>query len=224
MDLTSENVRAVFLDSLWDLPHEGTPLRVRGVTNEFLFDESRLESHATAVRGFLSHMSTLFYEDRGAGHSCLFLGSRRDGVRWEPRPQIERLLVLGLGLKLIDYCLERHQWYLFPGGLPYVRLRGDLFKLWATFRRLNPKSSEASKKASSADDKVTLSFGVEAYPPPAGCKESDWFRPSLFKVAKLDSEPTHVAEAFYNSVIVDGFFKDGLPSWILDPKTTLQVY
>lgn len=224
MDLTSENVQAIFLDSLWDVPQQGRPIRVRGTINEFTLDGTRLENHTTVIRGFLSHMSTLFYEDRGGGHSSLFLNSRRDGARWEPRPHTEHLLVLGLGLKLIEYCLERDQWNLFPGSLPYVRLRGDLFKLWAIFRRSTLRSLERPRASSSPDNKLTLSFDAETYPPPPGHQDATWFRPAVFQIANLSNEPKHVAEAFYNSVIVDGFFSGDLPSWILDPKTTLQVY
>lgn len=218
MDLTAENVQTVFADSLASEQPDPKrrPLRVEGLFDEFIFDAARLEAHDLAVRSFLSRASTVFYADRGGGHSCLFLGFRRDGTRWGTLQDMERLLALGLGCGVVRFCLERRRWSLFPDGLPFVSLDGDLFSLWATFRRPG--------KASSPHDSVALPFTEERHPPPFRISGEDWFKAATFEVIDLKSNPTHVAEAFYNSVIVDGFFDNSLPSWVLDPDTLLQVY
>lgn len=229
-DLAVENVRAVFFDSL-ALEGEQVPAtRVRGVVNEYAFNDGRLESHRGAVRRFLSHASTSFYADRGGGHSYRQLGRRRDGREWADLEDVERLLALGLGLGLIEFCFQRSRWDLFPQGVPYVRLQSDLFRLWAIFRR-----RFAELEITDLDPPVvfSLSFDAAAYPAP-GTRDSDdlarerreraWYKPAVFKVADLSASPMHVAEAFYNSIIVDCFFDDSLPSWVLDPETTLRVY
>lgn len=224
MDLTPENVQAVFLDSL-ALDAEGSPsLRVRGLSNEYVLNVARLGSHRETVRGFLSRVSTLYYADRGGGHSCFFLSRRRDGVDWGARPDMERLLALGLGLDLIEFCFKRGRWDLFPRGMPYVRLRPDLYRLWAVFRCPVPAGLFGQQAPFELADSVSFPFDAEAYPPPTGFKEEDWYCPAVFRVSDVSSDPAHVAEAFYNAIIVEGFFDDSLPSWVLDPEATLQVY
>lgn len=217
MDLTADNVRAVFDDSL-AASGEVPTLRAHGLFNEFFFNPGRLEVHRSAVRSFLGKLSTRYYVDRGGGHSAMAMGHRRDGEYWGGRPDVERLICVGLALGLVDFCLDRRLWHLFPAGLPYVRLPGDLFKLWATFRL--PPRKAAHEPVSS----VTLAFEAADHPAPSGIEEVQWYRPSTFEVGDLGVVPTHVAASYYNRVIVEGFFNGGLPSWILDSDTLLQVY
>jgi hypothetical protein len=216
MDLTVENVQAIFLDSLAPAGG-GLTIRVSGVFNEFVFDMARLESHASEIRGFLSHLSTRYYADRGGGHSYAAMGHRRDGEHWGGRPDVERLVTLGLGLGLVDFCLDRSRWHLFPTNIPFVRLSGDLFRLCATFCR-------PTRGAREEGSSVSFSFDPEAHPAPPGVADEDWYCPRTFEVQDLGNVPTHVATSFYNRSVVDGFFDNSLPSWILDSDTTLHVY
>lgn len=213
MNLTAENVYATFFDSLALEATSGSTIRVRALMNEYVFDAARLEGHREAVRGFLGRVSTLFYADRGGGHTFLALGTRRDGIRWGDVYDSERLVALGLGLGLAEFCLKRRRWKLFPESMPYLTLKSDLFRVWATFQRRDPT------------DVVELSFDPDTHPPPPDVVDTTWYAPGSFLVSDLsNSTRRHVAEAFYISVVVDGFFEDALPSWILDPDTILQVY
>src|SRR5262245_35596388 len=116
MDLTAENVQAVFLDSLDLDASDG--VRVHGVFSEITFHPVRLKSHTEAVRAFLGKLSTRFYADRGGGHSFAKVGTRRDGARWGGRPDSDRLVSLGMGLGLVQFCLDRSRWHLFPESYP----------------------------------------------------------------------------------------------------------
>lgn len=218
MDLTAENVQAVFLDCL-DLDAT-SGVKVHGVFSEITFHPARLKGHTEAIRGFLGRLSTRFYADRGGGHSFSKIGTRRDGARWGGRPDSDRLVSLGMGLGLVQFCMDRSRWHLFPDGYPFVRVAGDLFKLWATFlqpvRGPRPKDGPATS--------ITLGFDADAHPAPPSVSDEDWYRPASFEVQDLNNVPTHVAESFYNATIVNGFFDDNLPSWILDGDTTLEVY
>lgn len=218
MDLTAENVYATFFDSL-ALDGESGHLttRVRGLATDYLLNVARLTSHAETVRSFLGRVSTRFYIDRGGGHCLDALGTRRDGVQWGDTYDVERLLVLGLGLGLASFCLTRRRWHLFPQGRPFVSLNSDLFRVWATFTR--------ALDSVKPNDVVRLAFDPDQHPAPPSVPEERWYEPMTFRISDLSSTPKkHVAEAFYISIVVDGFFDDKLPSWILDPETTLQVY
>lgn len=215
MELNAENVYATFFDSLaLDTDSALHTTKVKGLTAEYTFNTERLTHHTEVVRGFLGRLSTRFYANRGGGHSFLAFGKRRDGVQWGDAYDAERLLALARGLKLAEFCLKRRRWGLFPRGMPFVRLQSDLFKLWATFRSaLNPSEF------------VCLSFDPDDHPAPPSVREDFWYRPASFQIFELSSNARkHAAESFYISVVVDGFFDDALPSWILDPDTILEVY
>lgn len=218
MDLSAENVQAVFTSSLARTAEATPNLRVSGVYNEFYFSLVRLKDHADNVRGFLGRLSTRFYINRGGGHSYAAMGYRRDGEHWGGRPDVERLVTLGLGLGLVEYCLDRSLWHLFPSAVPFLRIPGDLFRLWATFRLPVGAAPEEAVRS------FTLSFRPEDHPAPPGVSEGQWYRPMSFEVGDLGEVPTHVAASFYNGVVIDGFFNNSVPSWVLDSDTTLEVY
>lgn len=69
-----------------------------------------------------------------------------------------------------------------------------------------------------------MAFRAEDHPAPLGVADGQWYRPASFEVGDLGEVPTHVASSFYNRAVIDGFFSNNLPSWILDPDTTLEVY
>jgi hypothetical protein len=217
MELSAENVQTVFTDCL-ARTEEAPTLRVHSVYNEFYLSIIRLKNHTTDIRAFLGCLSTRFYADRGGGHSFTAMGHRRDGEHWGGRPDVERLVTLGLGVGLVEFCLDRGQWHLFPAGAPFVRFPGDLFKLSATFRLPVRKAPREPNRS------VVLPFRAEDHPSPPGVSEGQWYRPATFEVGDLGEVPTHVAASFYNRVIIDGFFDNSLPSWVLDPDTTLEVY
>lgn len=212
-DLTPENVSAIFLDSLAtddDPPEE--VIVAEGIVDDFRFQAERLYSHVLDVEAMLSHSSTAFFENRGGGHVWLDLALRRDGYRWGSREDVDRLLALGMAMNFISYSrAERTQWTLFPGSSPYVSIKGRLFKLWARFQSIQGEA-------------LTVPFDAEGYLPPAEVEETSWYGPTEIKVASMGEYPKHVAEAFYQDIVVLGFFEKELPSWILDQDTLLKVY
>jgi len=118
----------------------------------------------------------------------------------------------------VEFCLNRSLWHLFPAGVPFIRVASDLFQLWATFRLPAGKSPQAGARS------ITMAFRAEDHPAPLGVADGQWYRPASFEVGDLGEVPTHVASSFYNRAVIDGFFSNNLPSWILDPDTTLEVY
>jgi hypothetical protein len=212
-DLTSENVEAIFLDSLaTSIDPPETVLIAEGITRDVRFHSERLFTHVPDVELMLSHASELFYDDRGAGHTCSELAHCRNGRRWGTRRDVDRLLTLGLVMRLLSYSRrDRAEWVLFPEGTPYVQIKGSLFRLWAVF-------------ASDSGLTLTVPFKPETYPPTRNIDEAAWYEPRDLAVAKMGDNPRHVGEAFYLDIVVRGFFEEQLPSWILDPGTLLQVY
>lgn len=212
-DLTSENVEAIFLDSLaTSIDPPSSIIVADGVTRSVRFQGERLYAHVSDIELMLSHVSSFFYDDRGGGHTYLELGLLRDGSRWGTRRDADRLFTLGLALNLIAYARpDRAEWSLFPEGIPYVRIKGRLFRLWAVFISVSGAT-------------LTIPFVPEDYLPTGGLDEATWYGAREIAISKMGATPRHVAEAFYLDIVVRGFFEGALPSWILDSGTLLRVY
>ena len=53
--------------------------------------------------------------------SFLNLCVDKDGVQWAEHPTLEKMVAMGIGLKMAAYCLPRDMWNSLPGGVPYVQ-------------------------------------------------------------------------------------------------------
>jgi hypothetical protein len=51
--------------------------------------------------------------------------NQEDGTQWTGFHQrMEQLMLLGIGLKLMDYVLpDRKMWKVLPGGMPYIVIK-----------------------------------------------------------------------------------------------------
>lgn len=84
------------------------------------FHPERLRSTDCAVRTLLANLPTQFFEKTG-GWSFLNMGNDKEGNQWTGLHRtMEQLLLLGLALGRISYCLPREAWAIYPGGMPYL--------------------------------------------------------------------------------------------------------
>ena len=64
-----------------------------------------------------------FRTDEGGGGSVAQMIMRDDGTPWTGEmPDVEKLLVLGMAVGLMEFCAPRDKWHRLPGGFPYVRV------------------------------------------------------------------------------------------------------
>jgi hypothetical protein len=47
----------------------------------------------------------------------------KHGNHWGEHPSVEQLLVLGVAIGKIEYCLPREYWRALPGGVPYFMIK-----------------------------------------------------------------------------------------------------
>jgi hypothetical protein len=60
-------------------------------------------------------------ESGGGGWSFLNFCQDRHGTLWTGMHQTcEELIVLGIGLGMVKWCLPRGMWDALPGGMPYL--------------------------------------------------------------------------------------------------------
>lgn len=126
MDLTSENVRAIFLDCLFqkgELENNPEIIEVEGIFSRFGFHPGRLRKHKDDILQLLMQLPTEFRRSIGEGWSFVNACSTSTGHQWGEHENAEHLLVLGLGLNLIEYCVPRQYWDALPGKMPYFVIK-----------------------------------------------------------------------------------------------------
>lgn len=126
MALEPEALRTTMMDCLFrqgEIPIDGSPpegvVFVEGLTAKFGLHPDRLESHRAEVGAMLAEMPDGLKD----GMTFLQLCEDREGRQWTSyHRDVELLVVLGVGLKLLEYCAPRALWAALPGGMPYVQL------------------------------------------------------------------------------------------------------
>ena len=121
MKLTAENVNSIFMDCLFK---EGEPtenlVKAEGVISTFGFHPGRIKKHTKEIYDMLKQLHKEFQKDSGGGMSFLNACNDKDGNQWTGLHQdMEQLVVLGIAINKVRYCLPRELWSSLPGSMPY---------------------------------------------------------------------------------------------------------
>ncbi|MGN5650783.1 hypothetical protein [Bacillus sp. Brlt_9] len=122
----SEIVNSIFQDCLFNefeivngIPNE-TPIKVQGLNHTFCFHPERLDKNKKAIDEIISVLPDTFKE----GWSFYKLCYTKDGMQWTDLHQrCEQIMVLGIAIQKMEYCLPRESWSIFPGALPYLTIK-----------------------------------------------------------------------------------------------------
>ena len=121
MELTAEKVKEIFDDSLF---RDGEPttnaIKVAGIVHNFGFHPERLKSHFDEIDKLLNQIPDSFHEGGGGGMSFLNMCVDINDRQWGEHINMEQLVVLGIGVNRVKYCMARDMWTVFPGGMPYI--------------------------------------------------------------------------------------------------------
>ena len=125
MQLTSQNVHAVFMDCLFKEGEDVTNHTIgNGVMTKAGFHPERLAVHMEDIQTMLNDLPTGFYKGTGNGASFLSFVLNKDGQLWTDQHYIaDQLLTLGLAIGKVEYKLPREQWGILPGGMPYLMIK-----------------------------------------------------------------------------------------------------
>lgn len=124
MQLSSQNVCAVFNGCLMMIPGDNTATIVNGVQLTARFNPERLENHRADIIAMLDHLPDEFHVGSGNGWTFLNMCIDRNGVQWTDLHEVcDMLLCLGIGIDAVEYTIkQRDLWKMFPGGMPYVTI------------------------------------------------------------------------------------------------------
>ena len=88
--------------------------------NDACFDEKALDTHKDEIIEMLMELPDEFKASGGGGWSFLNMCLDRNGTQWaDLHVTMEKLLLLGIGIKKAKYLMPRPFWKTFPGKMPY---------------------------------------------------------------------------------------------------------
>jgi hypothetical protein len=125
MELTAEAVHKIFEKCLLkteEVSADHKPLvpivEIEGVVHNFGLSKQRLSENKDDIIKLLAELPEQFHEETGGGWSFLNGCMDKNGHQWGEQPTVEQLLVLGIGIEKVRYCLPRELWNMLPGGVP----------------------------------------------------------------------------------------------------------
>jgi len=122
MELTNENVTNVFDSCLYDASENtDNHFRVDGITKSIDFTPEKLKENEQNIVKMLQRLPDQFQKDGGGGWSFLNTCEDNMGNQWSgDHAQMEKLVLLGIGVGKVKFSMPKEWWSAFPGGMPYL--------------------------------------------------------------------------------------------------------
>lgn len=125
--ISSKQVTEVFYDCLFKEeelakgnPAEGEFVPAQGLTISAGFHPGRLQEHAEEILAIIDNLPEEFKQ----GWSFLNFCTDREGNQWTGMHKVcEQLVMLGIAIDKLEYCMPRDMWGMLPGGVPYIQVK-----------------------------------------------------------------------------------------------------
>ena len=119
--LTTEKVEKLFVDCLFkDGENTEEHIPIKGITINVGFNPDRLEESKESIMTLLKELPETFMESKGGGMSFLNACTDKNGRQWTGFHQsMEKLFLLGIGIKKVSMPMPKELWKALPGGVPY---------------------------------------------------------------------------------------------------------
>jgi hypothetical protein len=118
--IDSNKVEELFLNCLFkedENVEDYDPIIVEGIMATFGLHPDRVRAASDEIKSWLQELPEEFQK----GWSFLNLCVTKDGQQWTGLHMIcEQLMVLGMAIGKIKYCVPREMWSVLPGGMPYI--------------------------------------------------------------------------------------------------------
>jgi hypothetical protein len=126
MKLTNENVLNIFKDCLTDETSENK-LLVEGLVTKAYFNPDKLEASKSKIISMLDCLHPNFKSTEsggGGGWSFSKMCNDKNDEQWTGlHMNMEMLVMLGIGIKKVEYLAPRELWNALPLGLPYIVIK-----------------------------------------------------------------------------------------------------
>lgn len=123
MKLTADTVNKIFMDCLFkdeevdgEIPEH---IKAEGIMLKVGFHPERLEGHRDEVIALLDELPDTFKASVGGGMSFLNACEDKHGSHWGEHEHMDKLFMLGMGIKKAKCLMPKEMWKALPGGMPY---------------------------------------------------------------------------------------------------------
>jgi hypothetical protein len=123
--LTMSAVRETFNKCLYELtPANINELTIiQGIQLNVGFDPAQLKEQEPRIHALLDQLPAPFHQANGGGwwfgNACVDKNERQ----WGEHRDIDMLIILGLAIKRVEFCMPRDMWEVLPDGLPYFMIK-----------------------------------------------------------------------------------------------------
>ena len=94
---------------------------IEGVINKVSVRKDKLKEHEEEIFNMLLELPEIFMKSGGGGCSFLAMCNDKNGTLWTGfQLTMEALVVLGIGIGTVSYCMPKAMWGVLPGGMPYI--------------------------------------------------------------------------------------------------------
>lgn len=103
--------------------HTGVPpgaIKITGLVRNFALHPLRTKERKPRLDEMLKELPNQFSD--GGGWTFLNMPTREGGEQWGEQHHAEALMVLGLAVGSIKYCMPREFWSSLPGSVPYIQV------------------------------------------------------------------------------------------------------
>ena len=123
--IDSQRVTEIFLNCLFREEEiingepEVEPIKAYGVMENVGFYPTRIKESTEEIKGFINELPEQFKN----GWTFLNICQTKDGELWTGMHQVcDQLVMLGIAIGKMSFCLPRDMWSILPGGMPYVQV------------------------------------------------------------------------------------------------------
>ena len=122
--LTPPIVESVFRSCLFkDGESTDNHIVAEGIVQTVGFHPGRIEDYRPAIHGLLAELPDNFKTSGGGGNSFLNACIDKHGNQWTGMHQtVEQLVLLGIAIDEVEFCLPRDMWRTLPGSMPYFMI------------------------------------------------------------------------------------------------------
>lgn len=119
--LTAKRVHEIFTDCLFTIEDDFS-ITVEGIITNYKFSTNKLNFYNNEIYNLLLELPEQFQENIGGGWTFLNACYDKNNKQWGEHIDMERLFVLGIGIKKVESLLPREMWNILPGGVPYYKI------------------------------------------------------------------------------------------------------
>ena len=134
-DITIENIAEIVIETFGyclseDFEKPSELLNIDSLDTQITLNVLRLEERKNIIIACLKFLPDTFSSSDYGDHFSHLGNTKTVGVCWTYyQIEMEMLMIMAIGLNLMEYSFPRNEWSHLPDKKPYLKIKGNNFKL-----------------------------------------------------------------------------------------------